>query len=348
MTEQAINSRLNDYLDGELSPAEVASFEDALSKDPALQAELESVQAALEVLRTQGPLTAPEGFHARVMAEAALEPMPQVGLFDRLKRFFRELPMETLAMAVAAAIVLVLVGRLVPESNEPATDAAALEPAELSTAAKTEQAPTKARQEKAKEDAEPASEKEEEVDPIREVADMLTVGSVDREDTGPSKAAGPSTAEGSTGDAVAVMDLGAKGAPPEKGVNPAEDGMSTGPEAKGETPSSAEPEGLDLEAQLNAAMAYSLVVTDPSSLRQIAALAERHGGRAVNAKTGKALSDSDLEDGRAQVQVRIPPAQLASFSAALGSLGSAQRTSMNDANLYGPDTISVNLDVRLK
>ena len=108
MTKQETTTRLNDYLDGELGPAQVAAFEDALSKDPALRAELESIQAAMELLRTEGPLQAPTGFHERVMAQAAVEPMPQIGWMDRLRRFFRDLPMETLAMAVAATIVLVL------------------------------------------------------------------------------------------------------------------------------------------------------------------------------------------------------------------------------------------------
>lgn len=133
-----------------------------------------------------------------------------------------------------------------------------------------------------------------------------------------------------------MLDLGSKGP---------ETVSTSGAETK---PEASEAQAIDLEAQLNAAVAYSLVVKDSSSLRQIAALAERHGGRAVNAKTGAALSEADLDDGRVQVQVRIPPAQLASFHAALSSVGAAQRTSMNDANLYGPDTISLNLDVRLK
>jgi negative regulator of sigma E activity len=342
MTEQETKTRLNDYLDGELSPAQVSSFEDALSKDPALRAELESVQAALEILRTEGPLKAPDGFHERVMAQAAVEPMPQVGWLDRVRSFFRELPMETLAMAVAAAIVLVLVGNLIPDSEEPATEPAAMQPAEgeLSTATGAQD---KKDVSKSKEAAPPA-QAEKELDPIREVANGLITGPVD--DSGGAEASKtasykgepaskPETAKGS--DVVGMLDLGAKSEVSTGSTSGTDPGLEP-----------QEVQAIDLEAQLNAAVAYSLVVKDSSSLRQIAALAERHGGRAVNAKTGAALSDSDLDGGRVQVQVRIPPAQLASFHAALGSVGAAQRTSMNDANLYGPDTISLNLDVRLK
>ncbi len=354
MTEQETTTRLNDYLDGELSPAQVASFEAELSKDPALRAEMETVQSALELLRTEGPLQAPTGFHERVMAQAAVEPMPQVGWMDRLRSFFRELPMETLAMAVAATIVLVLVGGLLPDSDEPETEPATMEPAEteLSTAAGAQD---KKDTVKSKEAA-PGPEKE--LDPFREVADTLITGPIDEgEGSGTvSKTQaidGVVGLESSTGGNA--KDGALKGSD-SKSVDPkgTADVMDLGSQepvgstSGAEKPDAGEAQAIDLEAQLNAAVAYSLVVKDSTSLRQIAALAERHGGRAVNAKTGAALSESDLDDGRVQVQVRIPPAQLASFHSALNSIGAAQRTSMNDANLYGPDTISLNLDVRIK
>lgn len=337
MTEQETTTRLNDYLDGELSPAQVASFEHALSKDPALQAELEGVQAALEILRAEGPLQAPVGFHERVMAQTAVEPMPQVGWMDRVRSFFRELPMETLAMAVAATIVLVLVGNLLPDPEEPETEPSAMQPAEsdLSTTAGPQD-----KKDAASKTNEPASptQAEKELDPIREIANGLIVGSVeDSAGTKSTKGAAREEADLKGADVVGMLDLGAKAEEPI--------GSTSGAEPDSE---STEVQSIDLEAQLNAAVAYSVVVKDSSSLRQIAALAERHGGRAVNARTGAALSDSDLDSGRVQVQVRIPPAQLASFHSALSSVGAAQRTSMNDANLYGPDTISLNLDVRLK
>ena len=340
MTEQETTTRLNDYLDGELGPAQVASFEDALSKDPALRAELEGIQAALELLRTEGPLQAPAGFHERVMAQAAVEPMPQLGWMDRLRSFFREVPMETLAMAVAATIVLVLVGNFLPDSEEPETEPAAMQPAEpeLSTTAGAQD--TKEAAWKPPEAAS-STQAEKEIDSIREVANGLISGPVD--DSASDKPAQSASMDKADlkgprdSDVVGMLDLGTQGEEPT--------GSTSGAEPASEI---SEAQSVDLEAQLNAAVAYSVVVKDSSSLRQIAALAERHGGRAVNAKTGAALSDGDLDSGRVQVQVRIPPAQLASFHSALNSVGTAQRTSMNDANLYGPDTISLNLDVRLK
>lgn len=353
MTEQETKTRLNDYLDGELSPAQVASFEAELSKDPALRAEMETVQSALELLRTEGPLQAPTGFHERVMAQAAVEPMPQVGWMDRLRSFFRELPMETLAMAVAATIVLVLVGGLLPDSDEPETEPATMEPAEteLSTATGAQDKKDTVQSK----EAAPGPEKE--LDPFREVADGLITGPVDQgegsETASKSKAidgiVGLETSTGSASKELIGSDSKSVGAKSGAGVmdlgSQEPVGSTSGAETK---PDASDAQAIDLEAQLNAAVAYSLVVKDSTSLRQIAALAERHGGRAVNAKTGAALSESDLDGGRVQVQVRIPPAQLASFHSALNSIGAAQRTSMNDANLYGPDTISLNLDVRLK
>ena len=178
MTKQETTTRLNDYLDGELGPAQVAAFEDALSKDPALRAELESIQAAMELLRTEGPLQAPTGFHERVMAQAAVEPMPQIGWMDRLRRFFRDLPMETLAMAVAATIVLVLVGNFLPDSGEPETEPAALQPAEPERRATAGAQETKEAAQKTP-GAAPSIQAEDEIDPIREVANGLISGPVD-------------------------------------------------------------------------------------------------------------------------------------------------------------------------
>ena len=340
MTKQETTTRLNDYLDGELGPAQVAAFEDALSKDPALRAELESIQAAMELLRTEGPLQAPTGFHERVMAQAAVEPMPQIGWMDRLRRFFRDLPMETLAMAVAATIVLVLVGNFLPDSGEPETEPAALQPAEPERRATAGAQETKEAAQKTP-GAAPSIQAEDEIDPIREVANGLISGPVDNSTSDkPAKSGSMDKADmkGPKGsDVVGMLDLGTQGEAPI--------GSPSGAEPAFETP---EAQSVDLETQLNAAVAYSVVVKDSSSLRQIAALAERHGGRAVHGKTGATLSEADLDGGRVQVQVRIPPAQLASFHSALNSVGAAQRTSMNDANLYGPDTISLNLDVRLQ
>ncbi|MED5371076.1 MAG: hypothetical protein VX899_08695 [Myxococcota bacterium] len=331
------DTRIHDYLDGELSPAQASAFEAELARDPALKAQVESLQSVVELLHREGPVKAPQGFHERVMAELATEPMPQVGLWDRVRSFFRSLPMETVAMAVAAAIVLVLVGRLVPTGvEEPAPSPMTTEGEALT---QTERAPEQEAEapasptEPAVADLEPETEKAAEKDPFMEVAKVLEPGPAEQ-------AAG----RAAPSDAVATLDL-EPAAPEADAVQKA-----TGPElgAKEAIPAT-DPPQVDIGSHLNAAVAYQVKVGEAAALRNIATLAERHGGRAYNATTGKALRPADFDNASAvQVQVRIPPAQLAAFASDLQRVGAVQKTSMNDVNLYGPDTISVNLDVRLQ
>jgi negative regulator of sigma E activity len=102
-------NRLSAYLDGALSEAEAAEVSEAVEHDPELRAEFEALQHAVEVLRREGPVQAPVGFHARVMERVRDEPAPG-GVVVQLRRVFTRVPVEALALAAAAAVVLVVIG----------------------------------------------------------------------------------------------------------------------------------------------------------------------------------------------------------------------------------------------
>lgn len=102
-------NRLSAYLDGTLSDAESVEVSEAIEADPELRREFEALQQAVELLRREGPVEAPAGFHARVMESVRDEPTPG-GVVVRLRRVFTRVPVEALALAAAALVVISVVG----------------------------------------------------------------------------------------------------------------------------------------------------------------------------------------------------------------------------------------------
>jgi anti-sigma factor RsiW len=114
-------NRLSAYLDGTLSDAESVEVSEAIESDVELRREFESLQQAVELLRREGPVEAPAGFHARVMESVRDEPAPG-GVVVRLRRVFTRVPVEALALAAAALVVISVVGGR-PGDEPPADDA---------------------------------------------------------------------------------------------------------------------------------------------------------------------------------------------------------------------------------
>jgi len=112
MSRSAPNESLSAYLDGELNEAEAAALEAELDANAELRAELDSIEGVVKLLRNHGSVSAPDDFHAKVMAAAEAE-APVVTWWAWLRRPFG-IPMEGLAVAVAAAAVLFLA---VPKGN---------------------------------------------------------------------------------------------------------------------------------------------------------------------------------------------------------------------------------------
>jgi len=121
MTQPAANEELSAYLDGELEDTEVAELEARLAAEPALREELEALSAAADFLRTHGPVRAPPGFHGRVMVAVEDEPVP--GSWWRWLRRPFGLPVEGLAVAAAAVLVLVFALDLGRDAFEAPLDA---------------------------------------------------------------------------------------------------------------------------------------------------------------------------------------------------------------------------------
>lgn len=114
-------NRLSAYLDGALPPAEAREVAAAIARDPELAEEYEALRRAVTLLQQEGPTTAPPGFHARVMGRVADEGRP-TGVLVQLRRVFNRVPVEAVALAAAAAVVVIAIQFRPGET--PATDEA--------------------------------------------------------------------------------------------------------------------------------------------------------------------------------------------------------------------------------
>ena len=112
-------NRLSAYIDGLLPPEEAAEVEAAIETDAVLREEHQSMRAAVELLRRHGPVSAPEGFHDKVMAAALAQPAR-----GRLVALFRQIPIEAVALAAAAILVIVVISK----PGDPLSDASIAPP----------------------------------------------------------------------------------------------------------------------------------------------------------------------------------------------------------------------------
>ncbi len=102
------DERLSALLDGELDDAERKAVEADVARDENLRRELDELRRTRDFLRRKGPVDAPPDFLAKVLAKVENEPLPAN---SPLSSFFRRpfgLPIE--AVAVAAAALLVVAG----------------------------------------------------------------------------------------------------------------------------------------------------------------------------------------------------------------------------------------------
>lgn len=104
MDEFFVRNRLSAYLDGELPSSEARDVEAALARSPALRAEYEELRAAVEALRSEGPLEAPPRLRAALGRRLAQEPMPSVW-----RRRLPRIPVEAMALAAVAVAALTYV-----------------------------------------------------------------------------------------------------------------------------------------------------------------------------------------------------------------------------------------------
>ncbi|MES2644051.1 MAG: zf-HC2 domain-containing protein [Myxococcota bacterium] len=119
-------NRLSAYLDGELPSGEAREVEDALAQSPELRAELDSLRAAIALLRRGGPIPAPRDFARKLDVRIAKEPL-RVGWRRHVYGFRMEVGM----LAAAAAIVLVFAAQKPDEADGAAVPAPAVDVASV-------------------------------------------------------------------------------------------------------------------------------------------------------------------------------------------------------------------------
>jgi negative regulator of sigma E activity len=106
MASAAPDERLSAWMDGELDDAEKVRLEADLASDADLRSQLQELEAAVALFKEHAPVRAPDALYAAVMAAADAEPV-QLAWYQRLRRP-GGWPIEGLAIAAAAALVLVL------------------------------------------------------------------------------------------------------------------------------------------------------------------------------------------------------------------------------------------------
>ena len=137
MNEFFATNRLSAYIDGELPEAEMAEVEKAIRENPSIRAEYSRMMNAVELLRSQGPTKAPEGFSQRLEARLSVEKAPKPRL-SWLPAPLRRVPMEALGLAMAALLVVFLIQRDPTPDVEQEKDAEILAKEEQNLPAKEE------------------------------------------------------------------------------------------------------------------------------------------------------------------------------------------------------------------
>lgn len=307
-------NRLSAYLDGALSEVEAAEVERALSQDPALKADYEQLRQTVDLLKRQGPASAPAGFHAAVMARVAAEPAPRRAPW--LRRVFSRAPVEAIALAATAMIVVLAI------QNLPGKDAPEPRPAPLTLAP----APL----------PEPLATDEAEAPPPAVATE--TRGAAKEPAHPARKDAPPST----THRAV----TGSSGAAPPEEPYVADWEREGGADAPFESSSKAEEQSSRAGAVMSSGVAvqsayyYRVTLASADSLMRLASLAEQLGGR-LEDRSGARIAPYMLTDDQnyADVKLILPQGQSAAAIDLLRSLGATAVSPPASAPLYGADNV---------
>lgn len=305
-------NRLSAYLDGSLSEGEAAEVEAALARDPALHADFEAMKRAVTLLRQVGPRTAPPDLHSRIMARVAREPKP-VARLAWLRRPLSRLPVEGLALAAAALLVVVAiqwkpgqeqaplppvkdpVAQVEPQQN-PATPATTVE----------QPAPTAA-------------------EPTPKTVDLGTAVPVAPHRT-PTTVTAPETPYQ---------------APWEQPKNP------TSTDAK---PASSDPgleSALSSGVSMRTPLYYRLTTQDPEVLQALAGIASNAGGQLKRGSgDGSAATTLTNEQNYATVSLVVPPGSLGEVTTAIKGLGAIANPPPAKGPLFAADQVIVVLDVQ--
>jgi len=311
MSRPAPNEALSAYIDGELTEDEARQLEQQLDRDDALRAELDAIQGAVTLLRDHGPVAAPSGFHARVLATVADEsPKPSVWQWLRQTLGFR---LEGLAVAMVAIVVLLLA--------LPATRTA-LSPSEVSPGMVSPKMKT-------------VGVDEEQVGSDIQDAEVA--------DPAPEP---PATPEQLTQAADSKQE-GLDAAP----IQEAAPGLASKPSPKNvEKVPQSKPAGKDMAPNAppvlrNPGFSYTVTTDDPDALIALIRSAEQFSGKLTDVDN-QALETIDIPaTGERVVIAHLPFQAIGRFSKSLSKLGSVQRVE-NDKLIRG-DVVRVEVTVRM-
>lgn len=318
-------NRLSAYLDGSLSEAEAAEVEQALARDSALRGEFEAMKRAVTLLREAGPVRAPADLHAKIMERLAAEPMPG-GRLAWLRRPLGRLPMEGLALAAAALLVVVAIQW---KPGQPSQEAAPPESPPQEVAKSEEVAAT------------PAV-------PSTPAATTTSPGPVPRKaprDLDLGKAIPvPSSGDSRKDKSAAVV--------PDEPYVPEWERQEAAQRAASSAAVEAPPDlesAITERVSMRTAMYYRINAEDPAILAVLARLAERSGGSLVDASGAPAAArELTIEENYEKVSLVIPPGKLGEVTSALRALGAQGDPPPAAAPLYGTDQVVLVVDVLYK
>lgn len=319
-------NRLSAYLDGSLSDSESAQIETALAHDQSLRRDYDTMREAVELLRALGPVDAPEGFHARVLAQVQDEPDPGT-VVSLWRRTLGRVPVEALALAAAGLLVVVVIqGRnKSPEQDSPPAVAAAV-PAPSSapeisrtTPSTPTPAPTQAEPLKA------GDGRLAQAVPAVADGDLRTVSKRTA-----AKPSGAPSAGTNSADVQQPYIAGWEQAAPQNQATIANQAATDQIDAGGSELGS----GIDMEGPRS----YRISLADDQLLAKLSAVAERTGGRLTDA-SGDPLKHLELApDGKTTwIHMVVPQAAATDVEGYLTGLGGVPTPPPTTQILYGSD-----------
>ena len=368
-------NRLSSYLDGSLNDAEAAEVEAALSEDAGLRDEYDRMRRAVELLRSVGPTEAPAGFHARVMASVAAEPAPG-GVVTLFRRTLGRVPVEALALAAAALLVVLVIQNrggksAMDEALRQDAPTASVLPNGSSTSlgeAQDAQASTSGEGTTAKDAAPPPPASPDDLNqavaaaaPASADGDLRTATRVDTKLAPGELEKGASPARSNKSGATkepyfagwesqgdASLDAQAEGSPLTTAAADNSGALNTGALNTGALNTGALNTGPELVGGTPAALskgiemarpsAFRLSLTDPQVLYQLSSLAESAGGRLTDAN-GSTMRAHELsaEDAWVQVHIVVPRDSAAAIQQGIATMGGVPTPPPQDNLLYGSD-----------
>ncbi len=318
MSRSAPNESLSAYLDGELNEAEAAALEAELAANAELRAELDSIENVVKLLRNHGSVSAPDDFHAKVMAAAEAE-TPKMTWWAWLRRPFG-IPMEGLAVAAAAAAVLFLA---LPKDSpapteEPVAPAAPVYKNQIKQGTSDEGVNPQVDGDAALTDNSKAKDALQQKEPVQ--AKSVLPKNAKPAPQGTAEA--PSTESSNNGDLANNADEAVQST------------NNSGSDANTD----------DIRPMLsNATYKYTVYVDDPEALISLDILANKHNGK-LTGIDNQALSEMDLPtEGKRTVKAILPVGDIGRFQKDLAKLGSVRGEQTRESALGNTIVVEVTL-----